>query len=75
MSIIDKLPRAARLFNPKDRRLLNVAVDHGVFNEVRNDNHYGAREKHGALVSALGESSLARDFLSSFDLTATATSH
>jgi len=43
MSIIDKLPRAARLFNSKDRRLLNVAVDHGVFNEVRNDNHDGSR--------------------------------
>uniref|UniRef100_A0A6U5AYN2 Fructose-bisphosphate aldolase n=1 Tax=Hemiselmis andersenii TaxID=464988 RepID=A0A6U5AYN2_HEMAN len=35
MSIIEKLPRAARLFNPKDKRLLNVAVDHGVFNEDR----------------------------------------
>jgi len=35
MSIVKKLPRAARLFNPKDKRLLNVAVDHGVFNEDR----------------------------------------
>jgi len=35
MSIIAKLPRAARLFNPKDGKLLNVAIDHGVFREDR----------------------------------------
>eukprot|EP00285_Hemiselmis_virescens_P015074 CAMPEP_0173381278 /NCGR_PEP_ID=MMETSP1356-20130122/3681_1 /TAXON_ID=77927 ORGANISM="Hemiselmis virescens, Strain PCC157" /NCGR_SAMPLE_ID=MMETSP1356 /ASSEMBLY_ACC=CAM_ASM_000847 /LENGTH=279 /DNA_ID=CAMNT_0014335043 /DNA_START=9 /DNA_END=851 /DNA_ORIENTATION=- len=35
VNVLQKLPRAARLFNSKDKRLLNVAIDHGVFNEDR----------------------------------------
>ena len=34
-SIISSCPRARRLFNAKDNKLLDVAIDHGVFNEDR----------------------------------------
>eukprot|EP00960_Hanusia_phi_P076829 768617-Hanusia_phi.AAC.5 len=35
LHIFDRSPRAKRLFNTRDGRMLNIAVDHGIFNDGR----------------------------------------